>query len=71
MKVGDLVKRCPHFWNSADALMTDYERSEIGIIVQFEKSAAWHPGQEYFVVMWKDGLDWRRHESIMVINENR
>jgi hypothetical protein len=51
MKVGDLVKRCPRFWNSVVHL-TDDERSEIGIIVEHDVGPKWNQLEEYFVVMW-------------------
>ena len=73
MKVGDLVRRCPHFWNSADStrsFLTDRDLSEVGIIVEHDIGPRWNRLEEYFVVMWSrsDGLDWRVRKSIKVIS---
>ena len=72
MKVGDLVRRCPHYWSDVPELTED-ERGQLGIIVQYEKAPAWHHTGEYFVVLWSDGdcLDWKEEKQLEVVHETR
>ena len=66
-----MVKRCPRFWK--DIKLTDSQREQIGIIIQYEKSPKWHISGEYFVVMWSDGdsLDWKDPDTLEVVSETR
>ena len=70
MKVGNIVKRNPRYWEHIQGIK-DSIRNQIGIIVQYEKGPKWHHSGEYFVVMWShgDGLDWKEPYMLEVISE--